>query len=451
MATNQITNRDAKYSDPHLEEELIVVAEDPAVYRGRTVARFSLLWQERRFLFRSAALGMVASVLIVLLIPVRYTSTTRLMPPDQAGAGMASMLSALGKGGSELGIIGSELLGLRTSTDLFVGILHSRTIEDQLINKFDLRKVYGVSQWESARKVLESRTDVTADRKSGIVTIAVSDHSAERAAALAHEYVAALNHVVLTQNTSSAHKEREFLELRIGQVQQDLEKAEKDFGDFASKNTAIDVKEQGKAMITAAADLEGQLIAAHTELEGLQQIYTANNVRVRSLQARIEEYQRQLQKLGGKPESAGTGSTSTSDSYPSIRQLPILGVTYADLYRQTKVEEAVFEALTKQYEMAKVEEARETPSVKVLDEGNVPERKSFPPRTLFVLLGTVVAFSLGGAWILAYARWQEIDPQDPGKMLAEEILQTGRARVRGVVKRMRRSERRGEQDSSERE
>ena len=106
-------------------------------------------------------------------------------------------------------------------------------------------------------------------------------------------------------------------------------------------------------MITAAADLEGQLIAAHTELEGLQQIYTANNVRVRSLQARIEEYQRQLQKLGGKPESAGAGSTSTSDSYPSIRQLPILGVTYADLYRQTKVEEAVFEALTKQYEMAK--------------------------------------------------------------------------------------------------
>jgi len=458
MATKQITNRDAKYPDPHLEEELIVVAEDAAVYRGRTVARFSLLWQERKILFRSAALGMVASALIVLMIPVRYTSTTRLMPPDQAGAGMASMLSALGKGGSELGIIGSELLGLRTSSDLFVGILHSRTIEDQLINKFDLRKVYSVSQWESARKLLESRTDVVADRKSGIVTIAVSDHSAERAAALAHEYVAALNQIVLTQNTSSAHKEREFLELRLGQVQQDLEKAERDFGDFASKNTAIDVKEQGKAMITAAADLEGQLIAAHTELEGLRQIYTANNVRVRSLQARIEEYQRQLQKLGGPAESAGdnsapadSASTSTSDSYPSIRQLPILGVTYADLYRRARVEEAVFEALTKQYEMAKVEEVRETPSVKVLDEGNVPERKSFPPRTLFVLLGTVVAFSLGAAWILAYGRWQEIDPQDPGKMLAEEIFRTGRARVRGVVKRMRRSGRPGEQDSSERE
>ena len=197
-ATKQITNRDPKYSDPHLEEDLIIEVEDAATYRGRTVARLALLWNNRRVLLRSAAIGLVASTLIVLLIPVRYTSVTRLMPPDQAGAGMASMLAALGKGGSELGVIGSELLGLRTSSDLFVGILHSRTIQDQLVNKFDLRKVYGVSRWESARKQLENRTDVAADRKSGIVTISVSDHSAERAAALADEYVAALNRVVLT-------------------------------------------------------------------------------------------------------------------------------------------------------------------------------------------------------------------------------------------------------------
>jgi uncharacterized protein involved in exopolysaccharide biosynthesis len=422
MATKQITNRDPKYSEPHLEEDLVIEVEDGASYRGRTVARLALLWNNRRVLFRSAVIGLVMSSLIVLLIPVRYTSVTRLMPPDQASAGMASMLSALGKGGSELGIIGSELLGLRTSSDLFVGILHSRTIEDQLINKFDLRQVYGVRQRESARKMLENRTDVTADRKSGIVAISVSDHSAERAAAMAREYVAALNQIVLTQNTSSAHREREFLALRLGQVQQDLEKAEKDFGDFASKNTAIDVKEQGRAMITAAAELEGQLIAAQTELEGLRQIYTSNNVRVRSIQARIEEYQRQLQKLGGKPESTGADSTPTADSYPSIRQLPILGITYADLYRQAKVQEAVFEALTKQYEMAKVEEARETPSVKVLDEGDVPERKSFPPRTLFVLFGTTLALIVTGTWILASARWKQIDSTAPGKILAQEIF-----------------------------
>ena len=142
-------------------------------------------------------------------------------------------------------------------------------------------------------------TDISSDRKSGIITVKVNDKNPDRAAAMGREYVEALNRIVITLNTSSAHKERVFLEERLGQVQQDLEQAEKDFSQFASKNTAIDVKEQGRAMIGAAAELEGQLIAAQTELEGLRQIYTANNVRVRSVQARIDEYRRQLQKLGG--------------------------------------------------------------------------------------------------------------------------------------------------------
>ncbi len=445
MATKEITN-----ADPRLEEELILEPEDATAYRGRTVARLALLWQERRYLLRCVAVGFLLSTVIVLLIPVRYTSTARLMPPDQAGAGMASMLAALGKGGSELGMIGSEMLGLHTSSDLFIGILHSRSIQDQLIDKFDLMKVYGQHR-EEARKTLEKRTDVTADRKSGIVTITVSDHDKQRAAALAQEYCAALNRIVLTQNTSAAHREREFLEQRLGQVQVDLEKAEKNFGDFASKNTAIDVKEQGKAMLGAAAEVQGQLIAAQTELEGLRQIYTEGNVRVRSTQARVLELQRQLQKLGGKAESAEGPTQSTADTYPSIRQLPVLGITYADLYRQAKVQEAVFETLTKQYEMAKVEEARETPSVKVLDVGDVPERKSFPPRTLMVAIGVFLAFTIGSTWVLVHTWWNEIDPHDPGKMLATEIVQTAQMRLKEAGRRLRLSRRRGEQEAGERE
>lgn len=425
MATREITKRDPKYAETHLEQELVVEVEDAELHRGRMVAGFALLWRERRFLLRCGVVGLLASAIIALLIPVRYTSTTLLMPPDQAGAGMASMLAALGKGGGELGLIGGELLGLRTSSDLFVGILHSRTMQDALITKFDLRKVYGSKLWEGARKNLDSRTEISADRKSGIITIKVNDKSAERAAGLAREYVVELDRIVSTLNTSSAHKERVFLEERLGQVQQDLEKAEKEFGDFASKNATIDVKEQGRAMITAAAEVEGQLIAAQTELEGLRQIYTPNNVRVRSVQARIDEYQKQLKKLGGKTESsASETSLETEDLYPTIRQLPILGVAYADLYRHAKVEEAVYETLTKQYEMAKVEEARETPSVKVLDEGDVPERKSGPPRTLFTVFGTFAALALGAGWLLALNRWQEVDPQHPGKALVTEVLGT---------------------------
>jgi len=439
MATREITKQGPKFSPPDLEQELVIEVEDAGEYQARNVARLALLWRERRFLLRCAGLGMVASIIIALLIPVRYTSITRLMPPDQAGAGMASMLAALGKGGTELGMIGSELLGLKTSGDLFVGVLHSRTIQDRLVNKFDLRKVYGVNRWEDARKALEKRTDVTSDRKSNIITIMVSDHSPQRAAEMAREYVAGLDGVVLTLNTSSAHKERVFLEERLGQVQQDLETAEKEFGDFASKNTAIDVKEQGKAMIGAAAEVEGELIAARTQLEGLLQIYMPNNVRVRAVQARIEEYQRQLQELGGKADSSAAaaasggstanGSPATEDLYPSIRKLPILGITYADLFRRTKVEEAVFETLTKQYEMAKVEEARETPSVKVLDEGNIPESKSYPPRILIVCLGIFMFVMAGSAWTLAQDRWRRIDPDDPGKALAVEVMGTIRGKL----------------------
>jgi capsule polysaccharide export protein KpsE/RkpR len=430
MATKEIPK--PRYVDPHLEQELVVETEDAAIGHREAIAKLAVLWHERRFLYRSAAVGLALSTLLAFLIPVRYTSTTRLMPPDQAGAGMASMIAALGKAGGELGALGSDLFGIRTSSDLFVGVLRSRTVQDRLVNKFDLRKVYGVSRWDSARKLLESRTDVSSDRKSGIITIAVSDHSPLRAADLAHEYVASLDRVVVTLNISSAHKERTFLEQRLGQVQQDLETAEKDFGDFASKNTAIDVKEQGKAMIGAAAEVEGQLIAAQTELEGLRQIYTPNNVRVRALQARIDELRRQFQKLGGKAETYGETAPATDDQYPSIRQLPILGVTYADLFRRAKVQEVIFETLTKQYEMAKVEEARETPSVKVLDEGDVPEARSYPPRMIFIFLGTFIFFLAGGCWIWANARWQRVDSQHPGKILAGEVFHTVRSNALGL-------------------
>jgi uncharacterized protein involved in exopolysaccharide biosynthesis len=441
MATREITKRDPRY-EPDLERELVVEVEDASVARARTFARLATLWQERRFLARCAAIGLLGTLIIAFLIPVRYTSTTRLMPPDQSGAGMASMLAALGKAGGasgDLGLIGTELLGMRTTSDLFTGVLRSRTIQDDLVNKFDLRKVYGIRRMEDARKELDSRTEIASDRKSGIITIRVSDHDAKRAAAMAQEYVAGLNEIVINLNTSSAHKEKIFLEQRLAEVQQDLERAEKQFSDFASQHTTIDIKEQGRAMIGAAADLEGELIATRTQLEGLRQIYTENNVRVRALQARVNELQRQLQKMGGKPESAeDNGSTETEDLYPSIRRLPVLGVQYADLFRRQRIQEAVYETLTKQYELAKVEEARETPSVKVLDVGDVPERKSFPPRTLFALLGMIFFFSVGCVWVLASAKWQQIDPRHPGKMLAEEIFDTVRRQPVNFVRLSRR-------------
>jgi uncharacterized protein involved in exopolysaccharide biosynthesis len=259
----------------------------------------------------------------------------------------------------------------------------------------------------------------------------VVDHSPQKAAAMAEEYLDELNWVVTELNTSSAHRERVFLEGRLTQVKQDLESAENDFSQFASKNTAIDVPAQGKAMIEAAATLEGELIGAQTELQGLKQVYSDNNVRTRATQARVDEIQRQLQKLGGKfDEGAGSGETDGQSMYPSIRQLPKLGVSYADLFRNTKIQEAIFETLTQQYELAKVEEAKETPSIKVLDPADVPEKKSFPPRLLIMTLGTTLAMAGSVVWVFGKRSWDQTEQGDPQKMFAQEVFHSVRAQMR---------------------
>ena len=197
-------------------------------------------------------------------------------------------------------------------------------------------------------------------------------------------------------STSSARRERIFLEGRLQDVKTDLDLAARKFSDFASKNTAIDIPEQGKAMVEAAAGLQGQLIAAQSELSGLRAIYSDNNVRVRTVEARVNELDKKLNEIGGA--EVGNGKTDNS-LYPSIRKLPLLGVTYADLFRQTKIQETVYELLTQQYEMAKVEEAKEIPTVKVLDAAIVPTKKTFPPRTVIVILGMMLGTTIAMSWV----------------------------------------------------
>jgi capsule polysaccharide export protein KpsE/RkpR len=319
---------------------------------------------------------------------------------------------------------------MKSSGALFIGILQGTTVEDDLINKFDLRKLYGDRYWEDARKDLENKTDVTEDRKSGIIVIRVTDKSPQRAAAMAQEYVDELKRLLTQVDTSSAHRERVFLENRLAQVKDDLEAAEKTFSEFASKNTALDIQAQGKAMIEAGASLEGQLIGAETELQTLKQIYSDNNVRVRTMQARVNELQHQVEKLGGKFDSAtGANAEPNQSIYPSIRKLPLLGVSYADLYRNAKLQEAIFETLTQGYELAKVQEAKESPSVKVIDPPNVPQKKSYPHRLLVILVGTLFPCLLGVIWILGSARWSEIDQQDPGKVFVLEVFKTMATRL----------------------
>jgi len=324
--------------------------------------------------------------------------------------------------GPGVGEIASDLIGAKNTSDVFAGILNSRTVQDLIVAQFDLKRVYGVSRMVDARAQLSRFVGVVIDRKSQMITITVTDRSPQRAAAMAGAFTVELNRLVSELSTSAARRERLFLEERLSQVNQDLENAEQAFSRFASKNSAIDIKEQSRAMLEVAGTLQGQLIVAQSELESLRQIYSDNNVRVRTQRARVATLQAQLAKVGGKDQATAPGTdTQAADLYPSIRKLPLLGVTYADLYRRTKVQEAVYEVLTQEYELAKVQEAPEIPTIKVLDAAETPEKKDFPPRKLIAASSTGFAFLGGLVVLLASKSWYEKDPEDLSKAVANEI------------------------------
>jgi uncharacterized protein involved in exopolysaccharide biosynthesis len=406
--------------------------------------RLRLLWGRRRFFAGAAAIGLIVSTIIAFLIPRSYTSTTQLMPPDtQSTSGIAMMAAMAAKAGGGLGGVAGDLLGLKSSGALFIGVLRSETSQDRLIQRFDLRKIYGKRMLVDARKRLDEDSSISEDRKSGIITISVTDHSPQRAAALANAYVDELNSLVSELSTSSAHRERVFLEERLKVAKIDLDQAVNELAQFSSKNNTLDIQQEGKAMLDAAGTIAGEMIAAQSQLEGLRQIYTGNNPRVRSMEARVASLRKELEKLGGRQVQSGNETASTNGRaadqadaqagslpYPTIRSLPLLGAKYSDYYRRAKIQETVYELLTEQYELAKVQEAKETPSVRVLDPGMVPERKSFPPRLLIMFLGTFFAVSVGAVWVLGAERWSQADPHDPRKILAQEVVATLKERAR---------------------
>jgi capsule polysaccharide export protein KpsE/RkpR len=322
------------------------------------------------------------------------------MPPDSQALSSPSMLNALVGAGSIAPSLAGGLMSTRTPGATFIGILDSQTAQDDIINRFDLRRVYHRKFYFDTRKILTERTTIVEDKKSGIISIAVMDRDRYRARDLAEANVEELDKLVNRESTSSARRERIFLEERIKSVKSDLDASSRALSQFSSRNATMDPQKQGEATVEAAGRLQGELIAAESELSGLKAQYTDDNMRVREVRGRIDELQSQLRKMSGVGDNVKGADLKADQFLPSVRKLPLLGFTYYDLYRQVTMQGAIYETLTKQYELAKVQEAKEIPPVKVLDEPELPERKSFPNRKIIVLLGTLVAASAGIAWII---------------------------------------------------
>jgi len=409
-----------------------VKASPIAASEPNWVHNSSVIWSHRRLLVRIASISLLVSLTIAFLIPKRYDSTARIMPPGNSTGGTALLAALAGRSNTlaGLGSLAGGLLGGGGNTALFIDLLRSGTVSGHLIDRFDLQHEYHARYRVDAAKHLAKRTMIVDDKKSGVITLTVTDTDPVRARDLAQAYLDQLNQLVNRTNTSSARQERIFLEQRLKAVHEDLEKAQHKLSDFSSIHATVDIKEQARATVDAASRLEVQMIAEQSALNSIRQVYGDDNVRVRSAQARIAVLQGEMAKMGGSSKglpaqdnAAGAGIADSAESslYPPLRQLPRLALPYADLYREVEVQEAVYQLLTQQYEIVRLQEAKDVPVVSVIDAPGIPEKKSFPPRLLLSLALTAFAVGLSCAGLLIQNRWQQVDLTDPRKILAREI------------------------------
>lgn len=412
-----------------INEVLIEEEKEPVPSAGAERVRDWLsaadfLWSRRLRVLGWAIAGTLLSAVLTYKI-CKFEATVQIMPPDSGGGGL-SALAATGllKSPGMAGLAGmaGDMLGIKSTGALFIKVMQSRTVEDKLVDQFDLRKGwFGEVAREDAREKLLSRTTIVEDKKSGVISVTVRDRNQQKAADLAGAYVHELDAVMRKTSTSAAGREREFIEGRLAEEKKALDESEQNFSQFASSSMALDVPQQTRVMVEAAARLQGEMIAAKAELEGLGQIYTAENPRVRTLRTRVNELQKAMDRLNTGSTGKPAAGDSPNSPYPSVKKLPLVGVEWANLYRNTKIHETVFELLTQQYEVARIQEAKDIATVKILDAAVVPEKRH-PSPTLVIVLGALISALLACCGLYMQYRWLQRGPDDPWRILMATIF-----------------------------
>jgi len=403
-----------------LEREDHDLAE-PEVHWSTWPEALDRLWMQRRRILVWILVGVMLSIPLAWRLP-KYQSTAQLMPPDNnSGAGLAALaLPTLSKSPGLAGLAGmaGDMFGLKSTGALFTKVLQSQNVDDRIIKRFNLRKRWGSPYQEAAREKLLSRTTIEEDKKSGVISISFKDRDPKLAQGVVTAYIDELNNVLKEVSTSSATKEREFLEQRLKEEQQALDDAQQKFSQFASKNMALDIPEQTRVTVEAASRLQGELIANRAQLQALEQTYTPENYRVKSLQAHVNELEKELNRLNNGRSSQV--APDPSNPYPSVKNLPVLGVQWSDLYRNTKIHETVYELLTQQLEMARIQEVKDIPVAKQLDPPLESERKT-PSPVIIVGIAIILSMLLACAGILLRDRWEMLNVNDPRRMLLSKV------------------------------
>ncbi len=342
---------------------------------------WNILCKRRRLVFPIVGVVMIASVVYSLLAQKIYTSTAVLFPPQPD-------LSMLGQSSATAPVLPMGLFGMNSAGALWVRILGSDTVLDAVIDRFDLMTVFEAETRVEARKALSGRVN-TSKSKEDVVSISVDDTDPKRAALIAGALVEELDRVNRSLLTTTGGRMRVFVEKRLGEEKRALTKAEEALKAFQEANGAVQLDAQSRALVDAIGTLRGQLMAKEVEIQALLTHASRHNPAVEALKAQIQELRAGLVKL----EEGSQGTPKKSILIPSAK-IPDLALQYARLLRDVTVKETLYALLTQQYEMARIQEAKDNPTVQVLDPPQVPEKRSRPKRTLIVLLSTFGAMVL---------------------------------------------------------
>ncbi|TKS58696.1 MAG: LPS biosynthesis protein [Nitrospira sp.] len=352
-----------------------------------------VIWKRRWLIGGLFSAAVLTALTVTLQMPKIYESTASLLPSldSKDGGGLSSLLAASGGGAAQS--LGISLPGApATSTDIFVAMLKSRIMADAVIKQFGLMELYEAKTMQDAREALEGITKITVSKEK-VIKFTVEDKNPQLAADVANFYVSNLDRLNRTLNVSKAGQNRAFIEGRLAETHVSLVKAEEALKDFQTHNKTVAVEAQSTAMIQAAAMIQAQISAQEVQLQVMNGYLSPDNPELSRVRSSIEELKKQLYLLEfGK---GGKGMLPGDRLHPAMITVPGLALEYGRLLRELKVQEALYSLLTSQYEQAKLAEARDTPTVQVLDPAIPAEKKSKPSVRLNMMVAGALAFFVG--------------------------------------------------------
>jgi tyrosine-protein kinase Etk/Wzc len=374
------------------------------------------LVQWRKRIVGSVIGVMLLALIITFLMPYEYRARATILPPQKQSS--LSGLSGMFMQSGGMSVPGLSLPGLSNDAEVYAEILHSRTILNKLVDQFSLMDVYQMEDRQDAIDELKRYTTVKLE-KAMVIAIQVDASTPQLAADLANSYVEELDHFNRFSTLTSAKNTRIFIERRLNDAKQDLFSTMEELQGFQEKNRLISLPEQAKLAVEAAANLEAQVRLFEIELAVIRSTVSSSHPEVAETQLKIRELRKQLTLLRqGSGDSSETSQQSEGSFNIPFTEVPALQLRLGQLMLDMKIHQAVVEILTQQYEHAKIEEVRDTPTVRILDKATPPTKRSKPERLLIVVVSGILSlfFSVLISITIAYTRQISSDDETAGKI-----------------------------------